>query len=204
MDRPSPDPETEAAIRGLLRDGTPVLLRPIEPDDKARLLEGLRGLSPRTRFLRFGQDRSDLGPRELAYLTEVDGEDHAAWVAVDPTRPGQPGLGVARYVRLPDEPSVAEAAVVVLDTHQGRGIGTLLLAALHGTAVANGVRSFRAYVLAENAQVLELLDEVGGARVTPEGGGQLRVDVPLEAEPAGRGTRAARVLKAFARVGGGE
>ena len=36
-----------------LRDGTRALIRPIRPDDKRRLVEGFRAMSPRSRYLRF-------------------------------------------------------------------------------------------------------------------------------------------------------
>ncbi len=47
---------------------------------------------------------------------------------------GQPGLGVARYISLADNPTTAEAAVTVVDEQQGRGIGTILLELLATSA----------------------------------------------------------------------
>jgi hypothetical protein len=37
-----------------------------------------------------------LSDQQLRYFTEIDYVNHMAWVALDPTRPDQPGLGVAR------------------------------------------------------------------------------------------------------------
>jgi hypothetical protein len=64
---------------------------------------------------------SELSSDQLSYLTEIDYWDHMAWVALDPTQPGQPGMGVARYVRMADDPAAAQAAVAVVDEHQGAG-----------------------------------------------------------------------------------
>ncbi len=162
----------------VLRDGTVARIRPIRPDDKDGLTEGLRGLSEKSRYLRFHTGIDHLTAEQLRYLTEIDYHDHMAWVAVDAAAAGEPGMGVARYVRLADEPTVAEAAVTVVDRYQGRGLGTVLLQTLTSTALDNGIRTFRNYVLADNAAMLEIFDAAGDTRVD-EGGGVYRVDVGL-------------------------
>jgi GNAT superfamily N-acetyltransferase len=162
-----------------LPGGARILVRPILPEDKERLREGFVRLSAQSRYRRFLTSLGHLSERQVRYLTEIDYADHMAWVAVDPSRPGRPGVGVARYVRLPDEPAAAEAAVTVLDEYQGRGIGTILLRMLAGSARQHGIRSFRGYVLAENAPMMEILQGLG-ARVEREGP-LLRVDVPIPA-----------------------
>jgi len=127
-----------------LRDGTRVRLRPILPEDKAVLVEGFRRLSPESRYRRFMAPIQELTDDELRYLTEIDYVDHFAWLALDLEQPGHPGIGVGRYVRIPEEPDVAEAAVTVVDDYyQGRGVGTLLLEALGAVALENGIRRFR-------------------------------------------------------------
>ena len=161
----------------MLRDGARILVRPILPEDKERLREGFGRLSAQSRYRRFLTPLEHLSDEQARYLTEIDYADHMAWVAVDPSRPASPGMGVARYIRLPEEPAAAEAAVTVLDEHQGRGIGTILLRMLAGSAGEHGIRSFRAYVLAENAPMMAILQGLG-ARVAQEGP-LLRVDVPI-------------------------
>src|SRR5947207_5929492 len=111
-------------MRFTLRDGSPVVVRPILPEDRDRLVEGFARLSDESRYRRFGTPVRRLTDEQLRYLTEIDYETHMAWIALDPATPGEPGLGVARYVRLPGEPEVAEAAVTVVDSHQGLGLGT--------------------------------------------------------------------------------
>jgi ribosomal protein S18 acetylase RimI-like enzyme len=181
-----------------LRDGSVALIRPIEPQDKWRLQEGLRRLSPQSRYLRFHAAVDKLTHAQLRYLTEVDYRDHMAWVALDPDHPERPGMAVGRYVRLRDEPEVAEAAITVADEYQGRGLGTILLGMLARTGTENGIKVFRNYVLADNAAMLELLDQLG-ARRTPEGGGVFRVDVPIPENPDDLpDTPGGRVFKAAA------
>lgn len=185
-------------MRVQLRDGTPAVIRPIEPGDKQRLQAGLRLLSPRSRYLRFHAGVGQLTDEQLRYLTEVDGRDHVAWVALNPDEPDEPGMGVGRYVRLRDEPDVAEAAVTVADRYQGRGLGTLLLGMVARSAVENGIRTLRHHVLAENESMLGLLADLP-ATCSEEGQGVYRVDVSLPADPDDLpGPRARGVLRASA------
>ena len=187
----------DAPMRFTLRNGAPVVVRPILPEDKDRLVAAFAELSETSRYRRFGTQVQRLTEDQLRYLTEIDYDDHMAWVALDPTLEGEPGLGVARYVRLPDEPTVAEAAVTVIDSHQGIGLGSILLGVLGLSAVAHGIRMFRAYVLEENQQVRDLFLGMG-ATVRHEGS-MARVDVPLPEDPADLpDTPTGRVFRAVA------
>lgn len=164
--------------RVALRDGSPVLLRQIRPADSTRLAEGLRRLSPASRYLRFQRTVTELSDEELRYLTDVDHISHEAIVAIDVKHPERPGVGVARYIREPYEPAVAEAAITVADEYHGQGAGTLLLGALAARAEANGVEVFRSYVLDGNAAMLEVFDHLGAEREL-ETSGLWRVDLPV-------------------------
>jgi len=69
-------------------------------------------------------------------------------------------VGVARYSVLAD-PGEAEIALVVEDAWQGRGLGTILLAALLEHAESRGIPRFLAYVLADNHRMMRLIGRVG-------------------------------------------
>ncbi len=182
-----------------LRDGTVVTIRPIHPEDRAALEEGFAKLSDWSRYLRFHSSMNSLTEAHLRYLTEVDHVDHVALGATTEVESKDVGLGVARYVRLKDDPEVAEAAVTVVDEWQGRGLGTLLLGALALSALRNGVRVFRNYVLGENTAMIRLFDELGATRID-EGGGVYEIDFVLPADPEDLpDTPAGRVFKAAAR-----
>jgi RimJ/RimL family protein N-acetyltransferase len=192
-----PPTSTDPPLRFTLRNGAPTVVRPILPEDKDRLVDGFARLSETSRYRRFGTPVRRLTEEQLRYLTEIDYDDHMAWVALDPTAEGEPGLGVARYVRLPGEPEVAEAAVTVVDSHQGLGLGTILLGVLGLSAVAHGIRRFRAYVLEENQAVQELFAGLGATM--HHDGPMLRVDVPLPEDPADLpDTPTGRVFRAVA------
>lgn len=185
-----------------LRDGRRVLVRPIEAEDGDRLRVGLRQLSPASRYHRFHAAVSELSPEELRSLTDVDQVNHLAWIALDPALPGEPAAGVARCIRLPAEPHTAEVAVTVLDAYQGRGLGTLLLGVLSRSAAAQGIRTFRAYVLEDNEAMLRIFRDLG-AHVGRLDGGTYQLDIPVPEDPdALPDTPTGRVFRAIAaRVG---
>src|SRR5919106_848625 len=65
-----------------LQDGTRARLRPIVPDDKARLVGAFERLSPESRYRRFMAPIAELSDEQLAQLTELDYRDHFARVAL--------------------------------------------------------------------------------------------------------------------------
>lgn len=199
MDDAGDPPRGENRIDTRLRDGTRVLIRMVSPDDKAALASGFERLSPRSRYLRFHTAVEQLSEQQLAYLTEVDQVDHVAWVAQDVDQPDEPGIGVARFIRLDDEPTVAEAAVTVLDEYQGRGLGSELLHVLAAAAVRRGITTFRAYVLGENRSMLALLEALGPTH-TERQLGVYQIDVQLSVASGDARPSAAR--KVFAAVTG--
>jgi GNAT superfamily N-acetyltransferase len=113
----------------------------------------------------------------LDYLTDVDQHDHVALVAFD-AGSGAP-VAVGRWIRLRDEPEVAEAAIAVGDEWQGRGIGTVMGHELARRALEEGVTTFSATALANNKPILEILSELGAVRAAPPVGGvvELRIDL---------------------------
>lgn len=176
--------QPETVFEGVLDDGTRVRFRPIRPDDKGRIALGLARLSPGSRYLRFFRNVDHFTADQLRYLTEVDFVDHFAWVADLPDEPGDPGIGVARWIRLRDAPAEAEAAVTVVDAMQGRGIGTGLLWVLARSALERGVTAFRVAVLGDNRPMLHLLSQSGARRGAWEGG-VVEFVVPLTGDSLG-------------------
>ena len=53
--------------RTTLRDGTPVLVRPVRPNDKDLLRQGFDRLSPASRYRRFLAPVDELSEAELRY-----------------------------------------------------------------------------------------------------------------------------------------
>jgi nucleotide-binding universal stress UspA family protein len=160
-----------------LREGLHAVVRPVEPDDKARLADTVRRLSRESRYRRFFRPLDELRADELAYLTEIDHHDHEALVALDPAT--DEALGVARYVRLPTDPTRAEAAVAVVDDWHGRGLGRALLERLVDRAREEGIERFVALVQADNRRAIAVLSSLGPTDRAVIEGGEVELDIEL-------------------------
>ena len=182
-----------AVVLVRLDNGADVDIRPIRPDDKALLAEGMRHLSERSAYQRFLGPKHALTARELRYLTEVDFRDHVAFVAVRPEHPDVL-LGVGRWVRLESDPEVAEIAFVVADDLQRRGLGTALGEALADAARERGVKRFVATMLPDNLAAHRLFALVAQERSIERHGTlhELRGAVSPASRRAGRRRRSAR------------
>jgi RimJ/RimL family protein N-acetyltransferase len=150
--RAAPGP---AGMQAVLRDGSRVLIRPVQSADAPLLADGFARLSATSRWMRFLTPKKELSPAELRFLTDLDHHDHEALGALD-HRDGR-GVGVARYVRQADDPWGADVAVTIVDEWQGRGLGTELLARLSDRAREENIQRFTALVAAENVAVAGLL-----------------------------------------------
>ena len=190
----SRDPTTGENVR--LRDGSNVLVRPVRPDDKPLFVTGFERLSEESRYLRFMGYKKVLSLRDLEFFTELDHADHEAIAAIDPFT-GE-GLAVARYMRYPHDPAAAEAAVVVIDAWQGRGLGSVLLERLVATARANGIERFEATLFTENKAMLALFQRIGEVEVLSHEGQTLEIDIALST----RDDRALHEALRFAARGG--
>ena len=119
-----------------LRDGTPVIVRPLLEEDRALVAEAYRRLSPEARYQRFWTRTGEmLGDAMLDRLVKQDSVQHMTWAVVDPARKF-PGVGGASWWRNAANPQEAEISAMVLDADQRRGIGTLLLAVMWLSASA--------------------------------------------------------------------
>ena len=142
-----------------LANGQQVFIRPIRPEDKEQLQEGLKQLSLETVHRRFLAAKPRFSSAELRYLTEIDGFDHVAVVAVLADDPDA-FVGVGRFVRLREDPRTAEVAIVVGDSFQGQGLGRALGRRLADEALERGVERFTATLLGENVAAHRLMASI--------------------------------------------
>jgi acetyltransferase len=152
-----------------LRDGRTLRMRPIRPDDAVRLIGLYDDLSRDTRYQRFFSAMRRLPPDWARFLADVDGRTRAALVVESPDD-ADTLIAVARYEPAA-EPDTVEVALVVQDAWQSRGLGTVLFQEILDVAERNGVRRFRAWVLAENRRMLDLIARLVdvGARTVEQG-----------------------------------
>jgi ribosomal protein S18 acetylase RimI-like enzyme len=167
--------------RATLRDGTPIVIRLLTPEDKPLLAAGFASLSDQSRYTRFLSTKLDLEEHELRYLTEIDQQDHFALGAIreDGDGRGAPiGLGIARFIRLADGTS-AEAAITVADEAQRKGLGRMLMLRLCAAAAERGIEHFRCEVLGSNAAAIQLLADISPQRTIEISDGVMTIDLPL-------------------------
>jgi GNAT superfamily N-acetyltransferase len=184
--------------RTALRDSTPIVLRLIAPEDAELLRRGFERWSHESRYARFLVPKQRLTDEELRYLTDVDQETHFALGAIreDGDGHGNPvGLGIARFIRLPDRPGeavTAEAAIAVADEAQGQGLGRLLFLRLVAAAAERGIERFRCEVLCSNASMKGLIEQISPEHSLEVSTGVMTIDFVLpevtpqaDAAPAG-------------------
>lgn len=146
----------------LLEDGAHVVIRPIRPDDADDLQTTFGLLSPESIYYRFMSYKKVLTEAEAEQFTNIDYRTQMAFVAEIDENGKHLILGVARYALLdPAKPDLAEAAVVVGDEYQHRGIGKLLMGRLVSYAREQGVRYLRGVILPENQRMITLI-KMGG------------------------------------------
>lgn len=183
-DVPLPEPETVT-----LRDGSQAIIRPIRPDDAPRLQALFDRLSPESIFFRFlGRPRA-LSDEQAQRLATVDYRRQMAWVATagrepEGASPQRDIIGVARYAAVPEEAgqeaTVAEAAVIVEDRWQRRGLGTMLLQRLVDHARAHGIDAFQASVHQANRRILRFVRRSGLPTESKMDDGMWEIRVSLE------------------------
>jgi GNAT superfamily N-acetyltransferase len=142
----------------ILKDGACVRLRPIVAEDETGLMALHGRLSQQSAYQRFFTIMPRLSSSWAHHLANVDYQHRLALVAVD--RATADLVGVARY-EATCEPATAEVAFVVQDSWQNRGLGTRLFAELLRAARLNGIRRFRAWVLADNRRMLDMIGRFG-------------------------------------------
>ena len=142
-----------------LRDGRPIEIRALRPDDRAEMLAAVGRTSTQSLQRRFFVPKKGFSEQELAFFLNIDFENHVALVAqID--EDGSPTIvGGGRYiVVLPGQP---EIAFVVVDAYQGQGIGTILMRHLAVLACDAGLNELIAEVLPENTAMLKVFGKFG-------------------------------------------
>lgn len=177
MDRYTPAASRDRSRDTILRDGSPIRIRDASPADVPALVAFLEALDPESRRLRFASVGGDLEARAQSWAVLEDPRD-CSLVAETDVAGATRIIGNGNYLYL--EPGTAEAAFVVAEEYQGRGVATLLLEELARRANEAGITTFLAEVLIENAKMLDVFRASGfPLRVRAEPG-SIQVEFPTE------------------------
>ena len=148
-----------------MKDGTPVTLRPMRPEDEPLMVKFHEALSERSVFLRYFQ-LSKLSQRvahdRLRRICFLDYDREMAIVA-DHTVPDTGSheiLAIGRLSKLHGK-STAEMALLVRDQYQRLGLGIELLRRLIQVGRDEHLDSIQAYLLRENIEMRGLVEKLG-------------------------------------------
>jgi RimJ/RimL family protein N-acetyltransferase len=142
-----------------LRDGRPIEIRALRPDDEAGMLAAIDRTAAESLRRRFFVTKRGFSETEKAFFLNVDFVSHVALVATLDEGGRQTIVGGARYVVT--APGKAEVAFVVVDAYQGQGIGAMLTRHLVNLARTAGLKELEADVLPENAAMRKVLGKFG-------------------------------------------
>jgi acetyltransferase len=155
----------------------PLVLRRATPEDVPLLAAMLEGLSPRTRYLRYFTARPLAGPEALREARRMTGERTTTLIATSHRE--REALAAAELATDPRHPLRPEAAIVVRDDEQGRGLGTLLMRYLLRVARQQGASSIGAVVLAENRAALAMVRRLGAPYTLTADAGEVHVEIAV-------------------------
>ena len=148
--------ELERELR--LKDGTPVRMRAIRPDDAGRERAFVAAMSETSRYYRFMHSVAALSDDMIARFTQLDYDREMALLAL--TTDESVIAGVARYSPNADGKSV-EFAIAIGDPWQGKGLGEQLMKNLINCAKEAGYAEMEGTVLHANQAMLALAARLG-------------------------------------------
>jgi acetyltransferase len=140
------------------RGGEHIVIRRVEPNDKALYSDFLREVSAEDLRLRFFAHIGELSAAESDRLSHLDYSHEMAFIAIDEVTGQMLGL-----VRLRDEldEQTAEFAILVRSRLKGHGLGWLLMQRVIDYAREKHLRRVYGDVLAENSGMLQMAAELG-------------------------------------------
>lgn len=146
-----------------LKDGTPVVLRPIRPDDEAMLVHFHAKLSEQSVYLRYfhALNLSErIAHERLFRIASIDYAREIALVAERTDNAARELLGVARLTRQRGT-NDAEFAILIRDDLQQQGLGTILVSKLIEVGRAEGIAKIIGEILPENVGMKRLAEKLG-------------------------------------------
>jgi acetyltransferase len=166
LPRPAIRPYPQQYVaRWLLRDGTPVTIRPIRPEDEPLMVRFHHTLSEHSVYMRYFGQLSVAQRTEHQRLTRMCFIDYDREIALvvehkDPTTGERTILGVGRLIKVRGR-NEAEWAIVLSDAYQRHGIGTELLRRLLIVAGDERLGRIFAEILPENRGMLRVAEKQG-------------------------------------------
>lgn len=177
---------------GVLRNGTPMLIRTVRADDRERLVAAFHKLDPQTVYTRYFAFRKELSATELGRLDASDFDRFVALVVTLGSGADETIIAAASYVVVATTGTgrSAELAFTVEEDYQGQGLASKLLATISDIARSRGIDRLEADVLAGNQPMLSVFQRSGLPMTRTSNAGVVHVVLDLAAEtPRAPGAR---------------
>jgi RimJ/RimL family protein N-acetyltransferase len=142
------------------KTGVEIFIRPVKITDEPLLRDFFYSLSDESLYRRFLSVRQDMPHERLQEFVVIDYTREMTILAVIEREGKEEVVGLGQY-RVDESTHTAEAAFVVRDDYQNRGIGTELISYLTYLGRRQGLDGCMAQVLVENKPMLHLLDKMG-------------------------------------------
>ena len=143
------------------KDGVEVFFRPIKPTDEAMMQDLFYSLSEDSIYYRFFHRTQVMPHKKVQRFTTIDYQKDMAIVGLVEEEGREKIIAVGRYALLEPESNMAEAALLVQDDWQGKGIGFWLLRYLIQIAKSRKITGFKAQVVADNRAPLRMAHKTG-------------------------------------------
>jgi RimJ/RimL family protein N-acetyltransferase len=166
-----------------LRNGTPVLIRAIRPDDRERIIAAFHKLDQDTIYTRFFSAKKELTANDLGRIEASDFVQAAVLVATLGSGADETIIGGGAYtvIQRPDGVPTAEVSFTIEEDYHGQGLSTLFMALLTEIGRERGIRRFEAEVLAGNTPMLKVFQRSGLAMTRHAEDGVVHVEMDLGA-----------------------
>lgn len=172
-----------------LRSGISVVIRPVRPDDRQRIVDAFHKLETQTVYTRFFSAKRELTPADLGRIEASDFVRAVTLVASLGEGADEIIIGGGAYTVIdrPGEPLAAELSFTVEEDYQGQGLSTIFMDLLARIGRERGVRRFEADVMAGNQSMLKVFERSGLPMRTRVEGGVVHVTLDLDAGPPAPG-----------------
>jgi len=143
-----------------LRDGRPITLRPIRPEDEPLEEKMIRHLSDQSLYFRFFGQIPKVSHEWLSRFTHIDYDREMAIIAELEEAGERHMIGVVRLIEDPWG-ETAEYAIAVADPWQGQGLGNMLTDFILEIARDRDLKTVYASVLASNKRMVHMFERRG-------------------------------------------
>jgi acetyltransferase len=142
-----------------MKDGTPLILRPVKPEDETLLDELFKSFSIKTMLFRFFQIIKAISHETLTRYCNIDYDREIAIVA-ESQKKQKKIIGITRIILDPGK-NRGEFAVVVGDHWQGLGLGSKLLDTIIEISKDMHLKTIYGYVSSNNPIMINLCTKKG-------------------------------------------